>query len=106
MTSLELIATGRLYGHRDGFASLNEAITAMSGFTAGEARGAVGIFELDGRFHCRVVNAAAMTPIDPATDPHGFPLETDSTVFGSIAPTFGTPLRAIVDGARIIYAAR
>jgi hypothetical protein len=57
-TKFSAHATDVAYGPAEGYASLQEAIDEVTFETVGARKAAAGIFELDGRFHARLLDNA------------------------------------------------
>lgn len=55
-TKFSATATDVAYGAAEGYASLQEAIDEVTFETVGARKAAAGIFELDGRFHARLLD--------------------------------------------------
>ena len=98
-------ATETAYGAADGYATLQEAIDGVTFETVGARKAAAGIFELDGRFHARLldneVTFASGTTWKGFWRLEQFPADLqllDGTAEGRTTRT--TNLHAIVDGAQ------
>jgi hypothetical protein len=112
-TQHRLLATARVVGDLDGWASLADAIAAVSLLTAGPTRAGAGIFELDGRFHARSLQvlsrsldpSGAFTPWTrhPMTWLESRPSEVSYQPYCTTDEA--RSLRALVDGATIVRVA-
>jgi hypothetical protein len=99
---------GRSYGDVNGYASLNEAIDALTFLTVGAHLPAAGVFERRGRFYGRemkvdVVFASSGKPWSGGWKLEQFPADRamlEGSLRGSL--TRADALRAIVDGAQRI----
>jgi hypothetical protein len=96
-------ATGFVYGAREGYDTLQEAIDAVTMETIGARNAAAGIFELDGRFHARrldnVLTFANGTDWTGVWRLEQFPADRELLNGRVKGVTRVDSLRAVVDGA-------
>lgn len=98
-------ATDVVYGAAQGYATLQEAIDGVTMETVGARKAAAGIFEVDGRFHARLLDNAVT--FATGTEWKGFwkleQFPADLELLNGTAEgrtTRSEALKAIVDGAQ------
>jgi len=95
-------ATAQVYGDKEGYATLKDAVDAVTMLTAGVREPAAGVFEQDGRFHGRKLDNAVT--FATGVEWKGFwrleqhPGDRDLLAPGFAGTTRSEALRAVVDG--------
>lgn len=104
----KLYAEPRPYGHEGGYATLDDALTALRDVTAGEANPAAAVLLADGRFYGHRIEALGSRLTPPWMGPGGGQMVPHREPFhaeGGAPPQFefgDAALQAVIDGATII----
>jgi hypothetical protein len=98
----ELVGKGA-YGLREGYSSLESAISAIQQLTTGNERGGAAIIEADGRyFGVRVLEKTADARYTSGLKGHWLDIEDDSNL--RLMPfNQHSSLRAVIDGHKVLY---